>query len=385
MHQNQDSIYMLIGKKLSNELDQAEQQQLNEWLEKSEENKKLYDNISNDNEIIYLYKDLKNLNKDKARELTWMKIKEIEKMNEETEKRIYNDLSKKFRRSIIRYAAVIILIISIGWGSFTYFNISSKNNVLSLVQISAPKGSRTNVLLADGTSVWLNAGSILKYANDYNKKNRVVFLEGEAFFDVKKNPHKPFFVKTPFLNMRVVGTTFNVKSYPEEGITQTTLVTGTVVLERESDKETGSAPVILKPNQRATFINSQNKMIVNDVIAEKSTIVTHATPLNIVKENINHKDEIIIADKINVEKDISWKDGYLVIEHESLENLVITFARRYDVTFVFQSEDVKKYKYTGKINDLTLDQVLNAIKISSPIDYHIEGKIVKISKKNKYK
>lgn len=383
MNSEENSEYELIGKFISGEITPEERQQLSTWLNESEEHRNLFAGIQRFESYSRTYNDIQGVNVSLAKELTWYKINKANRLKEEFRSEINDNVKRFYRRRILKYAASILVVA--GATSWLYLGLFKTKTVTpnAITQVNVPKGSRTNLTLADGTSVWLNAGSVLKYDNNFNKKDRVVYLEGEAFFDVTKNAKKPFYVKTSDISMKVLGTSFNVKSYHEEGTIQTTLVTGSVVIEK-NDAQKNDNKVILKPNQKAIFFKKQEKLVVDEIINQQVASKVEKKSLSVESITSNaspKKEEILIADKVNIEQDVSWKDGYLIIKQEPLENLAVKLARRYDVVFKFQSEDIKKYRYTGKISDLTLEQVLNAIKFSSPIDYKVDKKLVIISKK----
>lgn len=376
-----DDIYELIGKSISKEITQEEKQTLELWINKSDENRSLYESLQKCEDYTSLYNDINKIDIPKAKIITWFKIQQLNKLKEKSEIQIREEVKKYYLKKALQYAAVFLLLI--GSGS-AFFFLKPKSDDIQFTQITAPKGARTNLKLADGTSVWLNAGSVLKYDNSFNKKDRVVYLDGEAFFDVSKNKEKPFYVKTSDLSMRVVGTSFNVKSYSEEGTIQTTLVTGSIVIEKNNEEGKATKTIVLKPNQRVTFIKKHDQISIGNLksnmvdsnMADTSSLIGKNDKL----EMLDSKNEVFVTE-IDVEKDISWKDGYLVVSHEPLEDLAVKLARRYDVRFTFMNEEIKKYKFTGKIYNLTLDQVLNAIKLSSAIEYKIDKKNVIIRKK----
>ena len=375
--------YELIGKFISGEITPEEQQSLDVWLNASDEHRRIFENIRKYESYSRTYNEIKDVDVSAAKNLVWYKISKINQLREAEKAENQKKMKSFTLHRTLRYAASILVVV--GAASWMYFRFTAKQKetVSTITMVNVPKGSRTNLTLADGTSVWLNSGSILKYDNSFNKKDRVVYLEGEAFFDVTKNAQKPFYVKTSDINMKVLGTTFNVKSYHEEGIIQTTLVTGSVVIEKNDAKNTDNK-IVLRPNQKAIYFKTQDKLVVDEIVNQQ--ISNKSKDKDVKLENLTSKEkleksEILVTDKVNIEQDVSWKDGYLIFKQEPLEKLVIKLARRYDVSFQFQSEDIKKYRYTGKINDLTLDQVLNAIKFSSPIDYKIDQKLVIIRKK----
>lgn len=280
----------------------------------------------------------------------------------------------------IRISAAAILILLIGLPLAVYF-LTRENISNTLNQIEVPFGSRMSITLIDGTKIWLNAGSNLRYDNNFNKGNRKVYLEGEAFFDVTKNKSLPFIVNTSDINLNVLGTAFNVKCYKDEGTIETTLVRGSVMIESKS--HTGqSVTTMLKPNEKAIFIRDKGRILLSNL----KKISSETEKLNLSKKDERRQllsiSEKMVIKPVFVEEDISWKDGYFLVNNESLEALMIKLSRRYDITYKFLDQDIKNYCYTGKIKESSLEQMLNALKLTSPLDFVVKDKEVLI-KENK--
>jgi ferric-dicitrate binding protein FerR (iron transport regulator) len=291
------------------------------------------------------------------------------------------DLEKKIaiknrRKNILRYAAMIAIVMSIATGAFFighgfYFSTEESYN-----EIEVPYGGRSNIILPDGSEVWLNAGSKLKYSHQFGNKKREVFLVGEAFFDVEKSKHS-FIVHTSDLDIHVLGTSFNVKSYPDEDRIETTLIEGIIRIEREISDQ----PVYLKPKEKLTFRKSSNQVSVQS--AEEEKVIDDSKEKNVVPDKITPR--IQIFENVNTEESISWKEGDLIFNKEPLENLAKKLARKYDIRIEFTDEKLKKYSYSGTLRDFPLEQVLKALELTSPVKYTIEGKIVKLSFNRNFK
>lgn len=248
--------------------------------------------------------------------------------------------------TMVRWAAAVVFAFVFGGlASYFIFNNSSNSCPSTYSEIVAPYGSKTEMILPDGSKVWLNAGSKLKYPNDFNSDNRDIILEGEAFFQVEKNKTLPFVVNALGLEVNVVGTTFNVKAYESESTITTILVEGKVVL--ESEKYHFENQVSLCPSQKAVFSKTDR--------------------------------EIVVADLDDVYSEISWKDNLLIIKGEELSDLVVKLERKYNVNFEFGSEEVKDFKFSGTLKDETIQQVLDVLKLSAPIKYKINGKNIALN------
>ena len=248
--------------------------------------------------------------------------------------------------------------------------IQSTNLVYN--EIVVPLGAKSIVTLSDGTKVWLNAGSKLRYPVNFLAKSREVYLEGEAFFDVAKMKSKLFVVKTFNLNIKVYGTQFNVKSYPEENQIQTTLVKGSVAIESTTEKNT----IYLKPNQTVTYYKS---------IPKKSSAEKPKPEVASKNKKIDVADKVVMIPEIDPLPITSWKDSLWIIDGEELDHLAVKLERRFNVRISFQSESLKKYRFSGTLKEETFEQVLKIIRLSAPIQYSIENNNVVFTEDHLYK
>ena len=208
-----------------------------------------------------------------------------------------------------------------------------------------PKGGEYRVLLADGTKVWLNSGSILRYPTSFNKKERMVQLEGEAYFEVKKNPKVPFAVKVRGMSLAVFGTSFNVNSYePGKGI-GTTLVEGKVTMRIDNGKE-----YVMRPHEHITY-------------------------------NLE-TDTYSVLKNVDVSLYTSWKDGVFRFENQRLEDITNRLSRWYSCEVVYHDNSLRDLKFTGvaKKNE-PIDHLLNLISLLKDVDYDVKDGVVFISKR----
>jgi ferric-dicitrate binding protein FerR (iron transport regulator) len=214
----------------------------------------------------------------------------------------------------------------------------SENKPLSSsvpVTIHTNIGQKTDLSLPDGTLVWLNSASSLQYDNTYNQKERTIYLQGEAYFEVSKDAKRPFIVKADGLSVEAVGTSFNVKAYPADQNIVTTLIEGSV---RVSDSYRSEW---LSPNEKLTF-RKNGRSFVKDLIS-------HA------------------------KQSVSWRDNQLVFAQERMEDIARTLERMYGVRILFASEDLKNIHFSGKIRNTNLDGVMQMIAFAAPVRYSIEN------------
>ncbi len=292
----------------------------------------------------------------------------------------YQKLRSRIRKSnyvlgrakpVIRYAAIIILSLVLG-GLITHFydiGETVNNNDETITRITAPMGSKTNLLLPDGTEVWLNAGSSLSYSDQYAMHlEREVKLDGEAYFKVAENKEKPFAVIAEEVIIRALGTSFNVKAYTDEPVISATLVEGKIAIASINKKED---EIILKPNEQIE-INRENFQVnrptgINNNVAEDKTMSKQPVQLPLKKK------EISIKSNINTLPHTSWKDNKWIIENEELSSLARKLERRYAISIKFYNEKLKKIRFTGTLMEESLEQVLEVISFASPVVYRIEG------------
>lgn len=284
-------------------------------------------------------------------------------------KRFSNLVNPRFRvREIsIRLGQIAaILLVGLMMGYFLLqLNLNHQAN--SYIVNQAPLGSQSKVILPDGSNVWINAGSSIKYRSDFNQKERRLLLSGEAYFDVETNKKKPFIVIASGVCVEATGTNFNVRAYTEEDFIEATLEEGIVSVNTLGAKNKDN--IVLEPNQNLTVYKEQ-------------TLVDEKNPGNDpfrYTEVAPKIRRVEIKSDISVELYTSWKDGKLIINSEKLGQLAMKLERIYDVKFHFENELVQNYKYTGILEDVTLEQVISAIEIAAPVKHKIKGKDVYIS------
>ena len=180
-------------------------------------------------------------------------------------------------RSVLRYAAAIVGVMVLAAGLAYWF----RNKAEELVVASAAHGQVRVMLLPDGTKVWLNQSSVLKYPRAFEGKERHVYLDGEAYFEVARNHEKPFMVKSPAMDVRVLGTSFNIKCRPDNSFAETTLIEGEVEVKDKSDK----GRITLLPGQKAVLNRVTGRMQVKQV-DPKMEIVWHNDLIPFEKSSI---------------------------------------------------------------------------------------------------
>ena len=237
--------------------------------------------------------------------------------------------------------------------------------VLIPKEVVTKNGVSTKMVLPDGSTVWLNAGSKLDYTRIGSTGNREVQLTGEAFFDVVKNPERPFIIHTSKIDVKVLGTRFNVKAYPEDKTVETSLVQGSVevfVKNRPGEK------YLLKPNQKLVLLNNTEA----DDALPKATL-NKATKLPIIA--INH---LTYKGNDTISMETSWMQNKLVFEDEAFAEVARKMERWYDVRIQFRNRALESELLNGDFRKETLKQALDALRITTDFRYKIEDKTVLI-------
>ncbi|MDP4209408.1 MAG: FecR family protein [Bacteroidota bacterium] len=272
----------------------------------------------------------------------------------------------------LRVAAIILIIVNLGILAYQLFPKQPAGKK-GFTQMSVANGSKSKLVLPDSSIVWLNSGSKISYDNDYNKHNREIHLDGEAYFEVAKNRSKPFLVKTPEgFTVRAVGTAFNVKCYKEDKFIETALVEGAVKL--IEDNESGQKnEYSLKPNEIAKF----DKKLRNIVILNKSKneIVLNSAPQII-------ENKAAFESTPHIETIVSWKDQHLAFDHETFDGIVNKLERWYGFKIHLVDNNLNNDTYTGTFqNNETIFEVLNVLEKTSPIQYSIKEREIYIKTK----
>lgn len=269
-----------------------------------------------------------------------------------------------------KVAAVFIVGFVVSWLVFKQSNSLNTGKTAYHV-IETPKGSSTTINLPDGSKIWLNAGSKLKYPQEFSIHSRNVFLEGEAFFEVAKDENRQFLVSTPDLTVKVFGTKFNVKSYPGDNTVETTLVEGSVSIQKNLDGLAAGKEIKMEPNQRIVLYKELEKGTPDESQVKK---IINVPP---------RKAKFVLSKRIQTDRFTSWKNGRLIIKSEPMIKLAVTLERRYNVQIHFEDEEIKQSRFTGTIEDETIEQVMAAIKIAASFDYRIEDREIWIRKTGK--
>jgi transmembrane sensor len=292
-----------------------------------------------------------------------------DKLNKETS---FNDvpdgIGKKglfrtmFASNVSRIAAAAVILL-VGSGIVYHEIYASKNHSSSDKIENVHFGGTSKLTLADGSQVWLNAGSILLYPEKFSGTQREVTLEGEGFFEVTKNAQIPFLVHAGKITVKVLGTKFNVKAYREDPDIETTLISGKVQVMLNDDPE---KEIILAPHEKLTVTNTQKT---------KDTITAKIQQVN---NELKYQVQTLPAATNNSFAEIAWLNNKLVFSNESFDNVARMLERKYDVHFYFKNSRLKEEHVTGIFEKEDIRQTLDVLKMTTHFNYNIEGNDIRL-------
>jgi len=305
----------LIAKYYSEECNRQEIEELMNWVNQNEENKILFNQVKKDLELLNLSKSMNKVNVDSA----WNKVKN---RILEDEEQVISEEGTKVRKinftRILQYAAIILVVLGLG------FTANKVINNISSTKIYAENTEQgKEVILPDGSKIYLNSGSYVTFPKKFAANERRVELKGEAFFEVTKNQEKPFIIESNDAEVRVLGTTFNVNANLPNHEVQVYVETGLVQLARKN-----------KENE---------KILINPGDVGKLT-------------NIDLKKEINTDANI-----ISWKTKEIVFNNHRLEEVISILNKTYKVNIYTNDPDIKNLSYTSTFKDQEIESILNVI------------------------
>lgn len=326
MQNEPNHIDLLIANYLSREATQAEKDELNRWIGESPANKRLFE----ENQQIW------------KKTQSYFSASEISSDRDKIKNQISQQTNKASKTIglpswLFRVAAVLALpiMLGIGW----YLGSSEKGSENQMCEVTAPKGQISKCILTDGTEIWLNAGTTVKYNPSFTGKTREIQLDGEAYFKVSKNKHKPFVVTTKHAQIKVLGTVFNLKAYSGEDNVETTLEEGSV----EFSLNGGTAkPVTLKPGEQVVYNISERKITIGMVEPYLHT---------------------------------AWKDGKFVFKDADLKSIITELEKLYDVRIHLENESLSHLHFRGMFEyEQNIFSALETLERTTNIKYRMNGR-----------
>ncbi|MCW3092575.1 MAG: hypothetical protein JWP81_3644 [Ferruginibacter sp.] len=375
-----DRIWTLVSRKLSGEATASELTELTDLIQ-TQANTDLYLQAIDEFWKIPLESDEEFLEATYHLHLNRLKEKgydlETDKDKEETRALYFKyteDVKGNKRKKIFIGAAFMSLFVLLFFTLYFFKNSTPVSNAgkgdkIVQSEVSTKSGSRTKIQLPDGSSVWLNGSSKLVYDNQhFGEKIREVTLTGEGYFDVVKNKDKPFIIHANRINIKVIGTAFNVKAYPGEKNIETSLIRGSIEVTTRD-----GAKIMMKPNDKLIIRNEESQ-------AEKDRQLTKAA-VPVDKNAFMSMRHLTLANDESTVVETAWVENKLVFDKESFENVALKMERWYGVSIRFADEKLKTQKLTGTFEKETITEALAALQLSTPFfKYKINNQNIQIFK-----
>ena len=325
----EEIIYKYLNKTLTPE----ENEQLKNWLASREENKIILTKLSsfyrNDESRLPI-----------SKEIVWDEIHQrLERSTASATPTI-----RMSWRMVSRIAAVLVIVSTLVTIAYLYSFETKKVEPLvnNTIFKETPLGSKVTTKLPDGSLVTLNSGSKISFSEEFDENKREVHLSGEAFFEVVHNLNKPFLVRMDGDVVRVLGTSFNIRSYPEDSAVYVSVATGRVSYSIPSGDE-----VILEPNRMATYLPHRRSLTTGEV---------------------------------NGLQAFGWKDKVLYFNDITFDKVVTELERWYGIQIVYSNEQAFKGSYSEQFNNPTLSEVLHSLSFVYRFDFEIDGRKVILTK-----
>lgn len=324
MSEKSEHIYSIIARKLSGEISERDLKLLDDWIAESTNNQIEYEDIQLLWEKTGTFQIPSKLDQSIA-------LKQVHKRA--------NIVGPKTQRLSLVYQVAAVLFLSIFLaGAYSYFFPRSFTNTEYFEKVTAAVGTRTHIDLPDGTRVLLNSGSTVRFSNQFTSKSqRRIELNGEAYFEVAKDPVHPFIVQAGQLTVRALGTEFNIDAYNPAETVEVVLVEGKVAVNQIHSPS--SQAVLLSPSEKVQFS---------------------------VKENIMQKAK---ADKLD--KYIGWIDGKMVFVDDPIQEVILKLENWYNVDIRLEDQQLNRYRFTGTFIEESVDEILHTLSLTSPLHYEI--------------
>ena len=247
-----------------------------------------------------------------------------------------------FLRRAGAVAAILVPFIILSYYTFLYVDMQRQEAAPLLSEVISPNGSKTQLRLADGTIVWLNAGTSLLYDNRFGKENRILELAGEAYLDVARNEQLPLIVKVGALDVKVLGTKFNVNAYPENGEVRVSLLEGSVSMTNTGTTES----VVLNPMETGIYRSGSRQITVEQGLEKNA---------------------------------LAWMKNQLVFNGETFEEIVRLLERRFDVKIHIHNKELRKRRFGGDFGEeASVDKILRVMAVNGRFKYTIKNDIIDI-------
>ncbi|HEX8018339.1 FecR family protein [Mucilaginibacter sp.] len=255
------------------------------------------------------------------------------------------------KRFFLRSAAAAIVVFCI---SFTYYYFHIPNQKAPQLEARTLRASKKNIILSDGTRVMLNADSKLTFPKEFNNNTREVSLSGEAFFDVHHDVSHPFIIHTRKMDVKVLGTAFNLKAYPDDKFSETTLLRGKVQV---TLKDRPADVITLKPSEKLIIRFAE---VVNQDVSHKDK------KMNALPEvtYLQRQDTAVV--------ETSWMYHRVCFKHKTFGEISNELKRAYNFDFVFKNDKIRNQVFSGAFDQENIREVLDALSLIEPFSYKIQ-------------
>jgi ferric-dicitrate binding protein FerR (iron transport regulator) len=325
----------LLGKRLSGEINAEELAEFSQLISSNEAYRKEYESL-----VMYWQQDEKPY--DRIADI-FEEIKSRTDIPEREAEASIQVRRMKSRFSLVRKIAAVLFILIVSAGTYKVFSgkFSDKAET-EWKQLETPSRQLSSLHLPDGTKITLNSESVLKYPVAFKGNSREVYLTGEAYFEVTSDHKHPFIVHTDKMNIRVLGTAFNVKSYMNDRTEEATLLRGSIQV---TFPDNPNEKVLLKPADKIVLKDSNYHL-------EKQSYY-------------NQQDSSIM--------EILWMTNKLAFKNETFETIANQLSRKYGVKIVFTNNSLRDLKFTGEFEKETLNQALFSLQLVTPFRYRVKG------------
>ncbi len=278
-------------------------------------------------------------------ETVFQQIQEYEKLNSARQRISLKAIVNMYQR-IAAFLLLPVLGLGIWFGVNQYQRTSGQ-----LTETIAPRGQKSQIVLSDGTKIWLNSDTKIKYPGVFSKSERDIYLEGEAFFEVSKNPHQPFIVHTSGVSVKVLGTKFNVRAYSDENQIETSLFEGKIDLLYSGTKASGVKEKYVTPGESFVYSKTNQELVPNKFPGEEID---------------------------------GWKKNQLIFKDDTFNNLVRKVERWYDVKVLYNEKLFSDRRLTVELYEgERLDRLMEIISLTLSVDYKYEKGTVILTPKTK--
>lgn len=350
----------LLAKKKSGGISLKEQFELSKWLQESEDDRVLAGQID---ELFALEYGPRQTDDDhKDREKSWQRIHKAMHAEGETGPAAPKKPRNFIWRRFLPLSVASVVLLSVG-GTY-YWMSAGKNAPRSENIVGTEKGSRSRLTLPDGSQVWLNGDSRISYGASFGKNDRELTLIGEAYFDVAKDPHHPMIIKTATVTIKVLGTAFNVRAYPDEQTTATTLVEGKVQV---SVNHKQALSYVLMPDEKLIVQNGSGLSAPQAQAQLKEELLENITKIRIVRTD-------------TMPSEAQWTRNKLVFINQPLQEVAGIISRWYGVSVIVQGgEDFKARQYTGIYENKSIQSVMESLQVAGGLSYQLKNDTIFIA------